>query len=54
MPLHLVTLWALVSSLFTLGLLGQNQHALLHTCVFPLLRTSFYFLNVQFENGHEL
>lgn len=21
---------------------------------FPLLRISFYFLNVQFENGHEL
>lgn len=31
------------SSPFTLGLPGQNQHALLHVCVFPPLTTPFYF-----------
>lgn len=42
------------SSLSTLGLPGQNQHASLHVCVFPLLRTSFYFAYAQFESGCEL
>lgn len=44
MHLHPGALWARGSSPVTLGLLGQNQHALLHVCVFSLLRTSFSFV----------
>lgn len=53
MPLHPVALWALVSSLFTLGLLGQNQHALLRVCI-STAENILLLPYVQFESGHEL
>lgn len=53
MPLHPVALWALVSSLFTLGLLGHNQHALLHVCI-STAENILLLPSVQFESGHEL
>lgn len=53
MPLHPVALWALVSSLFTPGLLGQNQHALLRVCI-STAENILLLPYVQFESGHEL
>lgn len=53
MPLHPVALWALVSSLFTLGLLGYNQHALLYVCI-STAENILLLPSVQFESGHEL
>lgn len=45
--------WAHVSSPFTLGLLGQNQHALLHMCV-STAPNILLLSHGQLDSRHEL